>query len=94
LSHLSLLSGLSALYLALIATVVCFGAWAWLIGRYSAALIAPFALLVPIFGMFSSAVLLGEAFNSFKLVAAALVVAGLVINVFGSRIDFKRWRIA
>jgi O-acetylserine/cysteine efflux transporter len=92
LSHLSLLSGLSALYLALVATVVCFGAWAWLIGRYSAAVVAPFALLVPVFGMFSSAVLLGEAFNAFKLVAAALVVAGLVINVFGERFNVKDWR--
>jgi hypothetical protein len=36
---------------------------------------------------------LGEAFNVFKLVAAALVVAGLVVNVLGSRVDLKRRRL-
>jgi O-acetylserine/cysteine efflux transporter len=89
LSNLSLTSGLSALYLAWIATVVCFGAWAFLIGRYSASQIAPFSLLVPVFGMMLSAVMLGEQFTSIKLVAAALVVLGLIINVFGSKLVFK-----
>ncbi len=90
LSHLSLLSGLSALYLAWIATVVCFGAWAFLIGRYSASQIAPFSLLVPVFGMVLSALMLGEQFTSIKLFAAFLVVLGLIINVFGSRISWRK----
>ncbi len=85
LAHLSLTSGLSALYLAWIATVVCFGAWAFLIGRYSAVQIAPFSLLVPVFGMLLSALMLGEQFTLIKLLAAFLVVLGLLINVFGSR---------
>jgi O-acetylserine/cysteine efflux transporter len=85
LSHLSLTSVLSVLYLAWIATVVCFGAWAFLIGRYSASSVAPFSLLVPVFGMMLSAVMLGEQFTSIKLAAAFLVVLGLMINVFGSR---------
>jgi O-acetylserine/cysteine efflux transporter len=83
LSHLSLLSGASALYLAWVATVACFGAWAFLIGRYGAAQIAPFSLLVPIFGMLFSAWLLGESLTWVKVVAAGLVISGLVINVFG-----------
>ncbi len=88
LTNLSLTSGLSALYLAWIATVVCFGAWAFLIGRYSASQIAPFSLLVPVFGMVLSALMLGEQFSFIKLLAAFLVVLGLIINVFGSSI----WR--
>ena len=88
-SNLSLTSGLSALYLAWIATVVCFGAWAFLIGRYGASQIAPFSLLVPVFGMMLSALMLGEQFTSIKLVAAFLVVLGLMINVFGSRISWR-----
>jgi O-acetylserine/cysteine efflux transporter len=85
LSNLSLTSGLSVVYLAWIATVLCFGAWAFLIGNYSAVKIAPFSLLVPVFGMVLSALMLGEQFNLIKLAAAFLVVLGLLINVFGSR---------
>ncbi|NJK46230.1 MAG: EamA family transporter [Pleurocapsa sp. SU_196_0] len=92
-THLSLVSVLSAAYLAFIATVVCFGAWAWLIGRYSASTIAPFSLLVPVFGMISSAVLLREGFGTVQLLAALLVVAGLLVNVFGSRFNLKTRRI-
>jgi O-acetylserine/cysteine efflux transporter len=91
-THLSFVSGLSAAYLAFIATVVCFGAWAWLIGRYSASTIAPFSLLVPVFGMVSSAALLKEDFGTVKLVAAALVVTGLLVNVFGSRFNLTTRR--
>ena len=87
-THLSLTSSLSVLYLAWIATVVCFGAWAFLIGQYGAVKIAPFSLLVPVFGMVLSALMLGEQFGFIKLLAAFLVVLGLVISVFGSRI----WR--
>jgi O-acetylserine/cysteine efflux transporter len=94
LSQLSLTSSLSVVYLAFVATVLCFGAWAWLIGRYSAATIAPFSLLVPVFGMVSSALILGEEFSTVKLVAAALVVLGLLINVFGSRLSATIWRTA
>jgi O-acetylserine/cysteine efflux transporter len=90
LSNLSLTSGLSALYLAWIATVVCFGAWAFLIGRYGASNIAPFSLLVPVFGMMLSALMLGEQFTSIKLVAAFLVVLGLMISVFGAKIPWRK----
>jgi O-acetylserine/cysteine efflux transporter len=86
LTHLSLASVGSVAYLAFIATVLCFGAWAWLMGKYSAARVAPFSLLVPVFGMLSSAVLLGEALTGMKILAAGLVVLGLVINVFGARL--------
>jgi O-acetylserine/cysteine efflux transporter len=89
LTHLSLASVSSVAYLAFVATVLCFGAWAWLMGKYSAARVAPFSLLVPVFGMLASAALLGEAFTVVKLLAAGLVVLGLVINVFGSRLEFN-----
>lgn len=84
-THLSLASVGSVTYLALIATIACFGAWAWLIGWYGAGRVAPFALLVPVFGMLLSAVLLHESFGPTKLMAAGLVVLGLLINVFGAR---------
>ena len=43
------------------------------------------ALLVPVFGMGASALLLGEPLPGWKLGAAALVVAGLALNLYAAR---------
>jgi O-acetylserine/cysteine efflux transporter len=60
--------------------------WGWLLARHPAALVAPMALLVPVFGLGASALLLGEALPPWKLAAAALVIGGLAIGMFGSRL--------
>ncbi len=66
-------------------TLFGYSAWGWLLARHPAVTVAPMALLVPVFGMGASAVLLGEPLPSWKLLAAALVMAGLALNLFGSR---------
>jgi O-acetylserine/cysteine efflux transporter len=58
-----------------------YAAWGWLLARYSAATITPMALLVPLFGMGSSALWLGEALPLWKLMAAGLVLSGLALNL-------------
>lgn len=58
-----------------------YAAWGWLLARYSAATITPMALLVPLFGMGSSALLLGETLPAWKLMAAGLVLSGLALNL-------------
>ena len=58
-----------------------YAAWGWLLARYSAAAITPMALLVPVFGMASSAWWLGEPLPLWKLGAAALVLSGLALNL-------------
>jgi len=63
------------------------GAWAWLLSRYAAASVTPLALLVPVFGMGASALWLAEPLQGWKLGAAALVMAGLAVNVL-----WPRWR--
>ncbi len=66
-------------------TLLAFGIWAWLLRQHPAALIAPFTLLVPIVGMSLAVVLLGEDMTWWKLMGAALVLAGLALNVLASR---------
>jgi O-acetylserine/cysteine efflux transporter len=44
------------------------------------------ALLVPIVGMGSAALLLGETLPVWKLAAAALVMTGLALNLFWPRL--------
>lgn len=72
----------SVLYLAYVSTILGFGIWGFLLRVYSASLVAPFSLLVPIFGMASSAALLGETFGPLRLLGAALVIVGLVLTVY------------
>ena len=62
-----------------------YAAWGWLLARHPAATVAPMALLVPVFGMAASALLLAEALPLWKLGAAALVMAGLALNLFWPR---------
>jgi O-acetylserine/cysteine efflux transporter len=63
-------------------TVFGYAAWGWLLSKHPAALVAPAPLLVPIFGMGASAFFLGEALPPWKVEAASLVIAGLIINLF------------
>jgi O-acetylserine/cysteine efflux transporter len=70
-------------YLAFVATLTGYGLWSRLLSRYPASQVAPFSLLVPLVGMSASALLLGERLSMMELGGAALVMAGLAINVFG-----------
>lgn len=62
-------------------TLFGYAAWGWLLARHPAATITPLALLVPVFGMGASTWWLGESLPAWKLVAAALVMAGLAVNL-------------
>lgn len=79
-------SVLSVLYLAYGASIIGYGLWGKLLARYPASIVAPFTLLVPILGMSTTALFLGEAFTLMQLAGSVLVMIGLVINVFGQRI--------
>ncbi|MDP1899608.1 MAG: EamA family transporter [Rubrivivax sp.] len=63
-----------------------YAAWGWLLARHPAATVVPVALLVPVFGMGASAWVLGEPLPAWKLLAAALVLAGLALNLLWPRL--------
>jgi O-acetylserine/cysteine efflux transporter len=66
-----------------------YAAWGWLLARHPAATITPMALLVPVFGMGASTWWLGESLPAWKLLAAALVMGGLAVNLLWPTI--RRW---
>jgi O-acetylserine/cysteine efflux transporter len=70
-------------YLAFIATILGYSLWSRLLSKYPASQVAPFSLLVPIVGLASAALALGERLTAAQVGGAALVMAGLVVNVFG-----------
>lgn len=69
-----------------VATLVGFGLWSYLLKRYPAGLIAPFSLLVPVFGIGFAVLLAGEVITELEIIGSALVFLGLVLNVFGPRV--------
>jgi len=79
----TLISVGSVIYLAFLATLVGYGLWGKLLSRYPAAIVSPLALMVPLVGMSSSAIFLGESLSLEQSLGALLVMLGLVIHVFG-----------
>lgn len=75
-------------YIAIVSTNIGYGIWAYLLKLYPAAQVAPFSLLVPIVGIISAALLLGEQFGPVRLAGMVLVFAGLIVAVF----PFDRFR--
>ena len=63
-------------------TLFGYGAWAWLLSKHPAAVVAPAPLLVPIFGMGAAAFFLSEPLPLWKILAAGLVILGLMVNLF------------
>jgi len=85
-AHASVHGWLAVLWQALGNTTFAFGAWNWLMARHPAATVAPMALLVPVFGMLSSAWLVAEPLPGWKLGAALLVLGGLALNLYAGRL--------
>ncbi|MFI4962249.1 MAG: EamA family transporter [Legionellales bacterium] len=77
---------LSLMYIVYGSTWVGYGVWNWLISRYPVGMVVPFTLLVPVVGILSSVLVLGEPFESWQLMAGALVFAGLCINILSTRL--------
>ena len=80
------------LFLAWGATLTGFASWARLMHRYPTGLISPFALLIPVSGLASGALLLGESLSPLQAAGALLVFTGLAENVYGPRI--RAWLAA
>jgi O-acetylserine/cysteine efflux transporter len=86
LQNISLSSLLALAYLSFVATIFGYSLWSGLLSRYPAGKVAPLSLLVPVVGLASAAVLLGEQLTEGQWLGGVLVMAGLLINVFGGRI--------
>lgn len=84
---------ISLLYLSFLSTIVGYGLWGTLLGRYETWRVAPLSLLVPVVGMASATLFLDETLSSMQILGAVLVMAGLYINVFGLKI-YRRMRKA
>lgn len=71
----------SLLYIAVLATIVAYGLWYRLMRRYDVNQAVPFMLLIPLFGVLSGVVLLGEPVTWTLLIGGLMTVAGVGIIV-------------
>ncbi len=77
----SLRSWLAIIFMPVFATQVAFALFSKMMLKLPAAKVMPFGTLVPVFGLGSNALFLGERMPSRVLLGAILVLAGLVIAV-------------
>lgn len=73
-------------YIAIVSTIFAFAVWAYLFREYSPNVVAPFSLLVPVFGIWSASLLLGETLTTHEIIASFLLLGGVFLVVFGSRL--------
>lgn len=74
------------IYLTLVATLGGYGLWSYLMSRYSAGTVAPLSLGVPVVGLTSAAVVLGESISHQQWLGISVVLIGLLMNTFGGRL--------
>ena len=85
---LASLQGLTIKGYAALFFVIAFATWiagtvqAYLIKEYSPTVVAPYALLIPIVGMTSSCIFLGDVMSSQTIGACSVVFIGLLVNQF------------
>lgn len=71
--------GLVLLYQSVLVVVVGYGAWYAMMKRYDVNVFMPFTLLVPLFGVLSGVVVLGEQLTPALLIGGALTIVGVGI---------------
>ena len=69
-------------FLAYPATLLGGAIWSFLLGQHKASVVAPFTLLVPITGMLSGYLVLGETITTIEIAGAGLVIAGLIVTLW------------
>jgi O-acetylserine/cysteine efflux transporter len=73
-------------YLAWAATLLGYGLWTRLLSRYPANQVAPFSLLVPVVGLTTGWLVFDEALRPVHLAGGALLMIGLAVNLFATRL--------
>lgn len=74
------------IYQSFLATTVGYVLWGQLLNRHAAGKVAPLSLMVPVVGLVSASLLLGERLVFLQWFGGLVVLVGLAINIFGPRL--------
>ena len=84
-AHMSWQPWACVLFMSYIVTLFGLSVWNAMLHRYPTAVIAPFALLIPVAGLVSGAIFLGEGLAPLQFGGVALVLVGLTWNLYADR---------
>ena len=92
--HFQWSSVAALVYLSWGATLFGYGVWTRMLSRYPANRVAPFSLLVPLVGLSTGWLVFGEALQPVHFAGGALLMAGLLLNLFGARFLVRKAALA
>ncbi|MCW9049077.1 MAG: EamA family transporter, partial [Deltaproteobacteria bacterium] len=69
----------SLAYIVLMASIVGYGLWYYLVGKYDVNRVVPFTLLVPVAGVLGGVFMLGEELTLAKVLGGAVILAGVAM---------------
>lgn len=75
------------LYTGLLSTIFAYGVWGNMLQRYQTVQVTPFALLIPLFGLVSAFLFLGEQHGVVDVAASFLILTALAINVWAPHLE-------
>jgi O-acetylserine/cysteine efflux transporter len=78
---------LSVLAIGLLATAFGYGTWTWLLEKYSASVVAPLSMLVPVTGMGASLLILHETIGLVEGIGASTAILGVLGGSIATRLD-------
>ena len=85
LTHPDWVTSASIAFQAYPTQLLAFGLWSRLLTRYPAAAVTPFALLVPVAGILSTHLVLGEPLSADILAGGSLILFGIALSLRGGR---------
>ncbi len=91
-ANLSGISIFSVFYLAFGATLMGYGIWNILIGKYPMGKVAPIPLAVPVVTLFSAMIVLNEQLSAMQWIGASIILLGLLITNLNIGSIFMRFK--
>lgn len=74
----------AVLFNSFVSTVLGFGLMGYLVKIYSPNAVAPYAFLVPVFGLVGGYLFLGEILDTISMIAVAVIMVGLLYPKYGT----------
>lgn len=93
LQHMGWVSILSVGYIAYVSTHLAYSLWSHFLKVYPITKIAPFTLLVPVFGFLGTVIILNEPFPAWKVGASVLLILGLCIYFLEQLLKLRTYQI-
>lgn len=82
------LGGFAAIaYTGLLSTIFAYGMWGSMLQRFPTTAVAPFALLVPVFGLLTAYLFLGERDTIAQFEASVAIIIALAANIWHRKIE-------